>query len=193
MEKEGTTESRGIADRKKKTKAERGPTTERWCSSRGWRRGEAGGEANSVKYPQLDATHWHTVSMQILFTLGVSFPLAVALSLSLPLVLTLSPSRFTWRAPLSSYPRPSHSSLAHNPSWKSEAMRDARVHTSPSPPRFTPRTFIPLPTLYLSLSLSLISRCDTSVVSPFIPISSSPFVADKRLDAKSRLHTPLEL
>jgi hypothetical protein len=59
-----------------------------------------GGEANSVKYPQLDATHWHTVSMQILFTLGLPFPLPVPLSPSLPPVLTLLPSRFTWRAPL---------------------------------------------------------------------------------------------
>lgn len=28
------------------------------------------GREKSVKYPQLDATHWHTVSMQILFTLS---------------------------------------------------------------------------------------------------------------------------
>lgn len=50
------------------------------------------GEVNSVKYPQLDATHWHTVSMQILFTLSSPPP---SVSLHLPLVLSLSPSRFT--------------------------------------------------------------------------------------------------
>lgn len=46
---------------------------------RGVRRG---GEVNSVKYPQLDATHWHTVSMQILFTLGSPSPFRISLSFS---------------------------------------------------------------------------------------------------------------
>jgi len=92
-----------------------------------------GGEANSVKYPQPDATHWHTVSMQILFTLGLPFPLPVPLSPSLPSVLTLSPSRFTWRAPLRTL-------VLHTPlsliTSRGRAKRCAtHVCTSPPPPR----------------------------------------------------------
>lgn len=47
-----------------------------------------GAVENSVKYPQLDATHWHTVSMQILFTLSPS-PLPPFLAPSLPLSVCL--------------------------------------------------------------------------------------------------------
>lgn len=48
-----------------------------------------GDEVNSVKYPQLDATHWHTVSMQILFTLAL-LPLCLSPSCSPYLALSLS-------------------------------------------------------------------------------------------------------
>lgn len=83
-----------------------------------WKKGfSEGGKVNSVKYPQLDATHWHTVSMQILFTLGSPPPVLLFLLLSLTLiyipmyisirlyisayihvhlVLSLSPSRFAY-------------------------------------------------------------------------------------------------
>lgn len=83
---------------------------------------------NSVKYPQLDATHWHTVSMQILFTLGSPHPFV---SLYLPLVLSLSPSRFTWN--VSPHPRPSLSPLplSRNLSWKAK-----RCATHVCTPRF---------------------------------------------------------
>lgn len=86
-EKDGKAERSGKTSGKKKI--ERG--MERWrfkrtaMKRRGVRRG---GEVNSVKYPQLDATHWHTVSMQILFTLGSPPPFV-----SLYLSLSFSPSR----------------------------------------------------------------------------------------------------
>lgn len=52
-----------------------------------WKKGfSEGGKVNSVKYPQLDATHWHTVSMQILFTLGSPPPVLLFLLLSLTLI-----------------------------------------------------------------------------------------------------------
>lgn len=106
---------------------------------RGVRRG---GEVNSVKYPQLDATHWHTVSMQILFTLGSPPPFV---SLCLPLVLSLSPSRFT-QSP-SPHPRPSLSLLFLSPVTSRGKRSDARrtcahpvctTHTSPPPPPLLP-------------------------------------------------------
>lgn len=86
-EKDGKAERSGKTSGKKKI--ERG--MERWrfkrtaMKRRGVRRG---GKVNSVKYPQLDATHWHTVSMQILFTLGFPPPFV-----SLYLSLSFSPSR----------------------------------------------------------------------------------------------------
>lgn len=99
-ERDGKAKRSGKRSEKKEMERERKrerKKTEGWrfkrmaMKRRGVRRG---GEVNSVKYPQLDATHWHTVSMQILFTLGPPPPF-VSLYLSLSRSLSLSPSRFT--------------------------------------------------------------------------------------------------
>lgn len=106
---------------------------------RGVRRG---GEVNSVKYPQLDATHWHTVSMQILFTLSSPPPFV-----SLHLSLSVSPShhRDSRREPLSA---PSSFALLFLSPVTSRGKRsDARrtcahpvctTHTHPLPPALCP-------------------------------------------------------
>lgn len=104
-----------------------------------------GDEVNSVKYPQLDATHWHTVSMQILFTLAL-LPLCLSPSCSPYLALSLSLSPFRYRDPRRERERvPLRTLVLRSPlppvplSWKAKRRTTCayptfapRVHTFPS-------------------------------------------------------------
>jgi len=143
---------------------------------RGSVRGE--GKVNSVKYPQLDATHWHTVSMQILFTLG-SPPPVLLLSLYIymyiymyiHIYISFSPSHHhdSRRVPL----------ILRSPfaPMESDAMRDARVH-----PPFAPRIHTPCSPspVFRTLPRNL-------VIPLFISISSFSFTYNKYFEAKSML------
>lgn len=130
-------------------------------------------EANSVKYPQPGATHWHTVSMQILFTLGVPVPPSARAtrSVSLPLARShpLALSRFTWRAPLLRTPLSPVTS-------RGKAKRCAtHVCTLPPPSSssLAPRIFTPC----LSILSYYTARSPPPIVSLFILVSSSLFCA----------------
>lgn len=86
---------------------------------------------NSVKYPQLDATHWHTVSMQILFTLG-SPPPTLLLSLSPYIYIYISRSLpFTITIHVESLSALSSFALLFHPQplVESDAMRATHVCT----------------------------------------------------------------
>lgn len=96
-EKDRDGETRRVKGGGRERERERGCTRDRLKMGveRRWLGKGKRGREKSVKYPQLDATHWHTVSMQILFTLSLSpsLPLYhVCLPLSLFHPATLLPS-----------------------------------------------------------------------------------------------------
>lgn len=140
------------------------------------------GREKSVKYPQLDATHWHTVSMQILFTL--SPPLS-------PSTMSASPS-FSFTRNLLLPPRESgathvcisglhraHTSLPRTPRLIHIIPHFVSI---PSPSASTPSA-LPKQTLYeRSLMIRRDATCSpadasatqfllTSCRSPFVPFS----------------------
>lgn len=134
-----------------------------------------GDEVNSVKYPQLDATHWHTVSMQILFTLAL-LPLCLSPSCSPYLALSLSLSPFRYRDPRRERERERESLSA--PSSFALLFRRclSRGKRSDAPRVHTPRlhhayTRPPPPSRPLPLPVS--RTLPRNRITLFIPISSS--------------------